>query len=187
MRGFTPLRRSHQESGFTMLEVLIAILVIAIGTLGMAGLQVVTLKNTQSSHYRSIAVQLANDIAERMRGNMNGVLANSYNRTSVSVDYSTAVANCTNTTGCTYSDLAINDAYEWQQLIAAQLPGGQGLVCIDSTPNDGTSASVHGCDGVVPSDPNQRPLHAIKIFWLDDRSQANTTGAKAVYIYSFRL
>ena len=175
------------QRGFTMLEVLIAILVIAIGTLGMAGLQLIALKNTQGSHYRSIAVQLANDIAERMRGNMNGVLANGYNRTSVTIDYSTPKPNCTTTTGCPFSDMAINDAYEWQQLIAAQLPQGEGIVCIDSLPNDGTTAALHGCDNISPTDPNERPLHAIKIWWLDDRSQANTTGAKVVFIYSFRL
>lgn len=178
---------SRMQSGFTMLEVLIAILVIAIGTLGMAGLQLVALKNTQGSHARSVAAQLANDIAERMRGNMNGVLANAYNRTSVAIDYSTPKPNCLTTTGCNFSDMAINDAYEWQQLILTQLPQGEGILCIDSTPNDGTTATLHGCDGIVPTDPNERPLHAIKIWWLDDRSQANAAGAKTVFIYSFRL
>ncbi len=178
-------RRAH--SGFTMLEVLIAILVVSIGLLGLAGLQTISLTQSQSAYYRSVATQLANDMADRMRGNLNGVLANAYNRTGINTDYSTAVAACTNATGCVAADLAKNDAYEWQQLVKTLLPSGEAIVCTDSTPNDGTSALVHGCDGVIPTNPNSRPLHAIKIWWSDDRSAANAAATKKQFVYAFRL
>jgi type IV pilus assembly protein PilV len=170
-----------------MLEVLIAILVVSIGLLGLAGLQTISLTQGQSAYHRSVATQLANDMADRMRGNLNGVLANAYNRTGINTDYSTAVANCLNTTGCVASDLAKNDAYEWQQQVQTLLPSGQAIVCTDSTPNDGTSALVHGCDGVIPMNPNERPLQAIKIWWSDDRSAANPTATKKQFVYAFRL
>lgn len=176
-----------RQSGFTMLEVLIAILVIAIGLLGLGALQSVSLKNSQSAYYRSTATQLAYDMSDRMRGNITGVLANGYNRTGLGTDYSTAVAACLTTAGCVAADLANNDAYEWQQLVRTLLPGGEGIVCMDSIPNDGTSGAVHGCDGVLPANPNERPLHAVKIWWTDDRSQANVAGAKKLFVYSFRL
>jgi len=178
--------RRRPQAGFTMLEVLVAILVIAVGLLGMAGLQMQSLRQGHSAYYRSVATQLAYDMGDRMRGNLNGVLANSYNRTGLGTDYATAIAACTTTAGCVAADLAKNDAYEWQQMVQTLLPGGEAIICIDSTPNDGTSGAVHGCDGVTPANPNERPLHAIKIWWTDDRSDA-ATAFKKRFTYSFRL
>jgi len=183
----TPSRTAGRTRGFTMLEVLVSILIVSIGMLGLAGLQAAALKNGQSAYYRSLATQLAYDMSDRMRGNINGVLGNSYNRTGINTDYATAVAACTTTAGCVAADLARNDAFEWQQLIQTLLPGGEGIICIDSLPNDGTSGLNHGCDGVLPPNPNERPMHAVKIWWLDDRSAANAAGAKKLFVYNFRL
>ncbi len=186
MSARTVLRRSSTQAGFTMLEVLVAILVIAIGLLGMAGLQIQSLRQGQSAYQRSVATQLAYDMGDRMRGNIAGVLANAYNRTGIGTDYSTPVANCTTTAGCVAADLAKNDAYEWQQLVQTLLPGGEAIICLDSEPDDGASAADHECNGTTPSNPNERPLHAIKIWWTDDRSEA-ATAAKKRFTYSFRL
>lgn len=186
MSARTVVRRSSTQAGFTMLEVLVAILVIAIGLLGMAGLQIQSLRQGQSAYQRSVATQLAYDMGDRMRGNIAGVLANGYNRTGIGTDYATQVANCTTTAGCVAADLAKNDAYEWQQLVQTLLPGGEAIICIDSEPDDGTSAALHECNGTTPINPNERPLHAIKIWWTDDRSEAATVNKKR-FTYSFRL
>jgi len=172
------------QAGFTLLEVLVSMLIIAVGLLGMAGLQIQSLKQGQSAYYRSVATQLAYDLADRMRGNMAGVLANEYNRTGIGSDYGTAVPDCNTTTGCNAAALARNDAYEWQQMVANLLPGGQGIVCLDSTPDDGVSPATHGCETTAPT--AVRPTHAIKIWWVDDRSEAATTDKKR-FSYSFRL
>ena len=189
------MKRRQQSAGanlgFTMLEVLISLLIISIGMLGLASLQTLSLKNGQSAYYRSVATQLAYDMSDRMRGNITGTLGNGYNRTGINTDYATAVAACGTVAGCPAASLAQNDAYEWQQLVAAALPGGEGIVCVDSAPNDGTNGIDHGCDGSGPGTgvgtTNERPLHAVKIWWQDDRSSANTTNAKKLFAYSFRL
>ena len=54
-------------SGFTLLEVLIAIVVVAFGLLGLAGLQVFALKNNQSASMRVAATNLTTDIVDRMK------------------------------------------------------------------------------------------------------------------------
>ena len=174
------------QAGFTLLEVLVSMLIIAVGLLGMAGLQIQSLKQGQSAYYRSVATQLAYDLSDRMRGNMAGVLANEYNRTGLGSDYGTVEAACNTTTGCNAAALARNDAYEWQQMVRTLLPGGEGIVCIDSTPDDGASPAAHDCNGTWPATANVRPTHAIKIWWTDDRSEAATT-AKKRFSYSFRL
>lgn len=67
------LRKTTQVSGFTLIEVLITVVILSIGLLGMAGIQIQGLRGTTSSTVRSQATILANDIAERIHMNAGGV------------------------------------------------------------------------------------------------------------------
>lgn len=157
--------------GFTMLEVMIAIVVVSFGLLGLAGLQAFALKNNQNAALRSLATVLAGDMIDRMKANFQGVIAGEYDKPNIA-DYTTPVPGCNTTAGCTPANLAQNDRYEWAQRVAASLPGGVGLVCLDSTPDtppNPTPASP-GCDGTGAT------VYVVKIFWLDDRSQGNVAG-----------
>lgn len=110
-------------TGFTLIEVLVAVIVLAIGLLGLAGLQATSLRNNQSAYNRSQATQLASDMADKLRTNVAGL--NSY--TSITpVSSATAKANCLTTTGCTPDDLAENDLYEWNLAVTNTLPSGNG-------------------------------------------------------------
>lgn len=58
------------QRGVSLIEVLVSIVILTMGLLGLAGLQVAGIKVTQSSQFRAQAAQLANDMADRMRGNL---------------------------------------------------------------------------------------------------------------------
>ena len=73
-----PGRRSHQ--GASLLEVLIAVLIMAIGLLGIAALQAVTLKNTSSSAERTQAIMQTYTIFDAMRTNRDTARSGGYNR-----------------------------------------------------------------------------------------------------------
>ena len=62
-------RGMQRQAGVSLLEVLIAVLVLSVGLLGIAGLQTANLRNTQSAHQRTVAVLLAASMAERIRAN----------------------------------------------------------------------------------------------------------------------
>ena len=141
----------NKNTGFTLIEVLIAMLVLAVGLLGLAGLQVTSLKNNQSAYFRSQATQLAYDITDRMRTNKLG----NYNNQAATADDCTA-------TLCTPSQMAGYDLKQWSDQLSALLPNGQGIVCKDNTPGDGASKTAHNCDGAGNS-------YTIKIWWDDDR------------------
>jgi len=114
----------NKSTGFTLIEVLIAMVVLAIGLLGLAGLQVTSLKNNQSAYNRSQATQLAYDLADRMRANVAGVAT-------YTTGTAAAISTCKNTTGCSPAEMAVNDLFEWNSAISAALPnGGTGTITI---------------------------------------------------------
>lgn len=113
-----PLQRYHKEAGATLIEVLIAMLVLAIGLLGLAGLQATSIQSNHSAYYRSQATLLAGDLADRMRANRLEALTNAY-----LTDFPTS--SSTNTvTGTT----AEKDVAEWLNQLALTLPEGTGKV-----------------------------------------------------------
>ena len=64
------MNKMKTHSGFTLIEVLISMLILAVGLLGLAGLQATGLRNNLSAYNRSQATQLAYDMADRMRANV---------------------------------------------------------------------------------------------------------------------
>ena len=93
-----PMNRTlpFDQRGVTMLEVLIAILIISVGLLGTAGLQAVGLRASIAANERTAATLLAYDAADRMRANMAGVALGAYHNYTA-----TQNANCLTVAGCT--------------------------------------------------------------------------------------
>jgi len=149
------MKRSRQ-TGMTLIEILVSLLILSIGLLGMAGLQTVSLRNTQSAYQRTQAAILSTDIVERVRANLQGVEAGSYDNAAGEL-----TAACNSAAGCSAAQMAANDVAEWKQALAATLPEGEGTLCADATPDDGTPAAP-ACDGVGD-------LFAVKIWWDSDR------------------
>lgn len=147
----------NRQSGFTLIEVLVSVIILSIGLVGVAGLQAMSLKNNQSAFMRSQATALAYDLADRMRSNVLSATTGLYDPTAAAT-----TSGCTSTSGCSEQDMAENDLAEWNAAITTYLPMGQGYVCVDSTPNDGTGFGDPQCDG-------NGTLLAVKIWWDDDR------------------
>lgn len=115
----------HPDSahrGFTLLEVLITIVLIAGALLGTAGMQAFGLKLTQASQFRTQAVFLATDIIERLEANNDGAKAGAYEKPVV-VGGGGAAPNCNVATPCTAQDLAAFDLKLFETNLVAHLPG----------------------------------------------------------------
>jgi len=112
------------QSGFTLLEVLVAIVVISLGLLGLAGLQAATLRNNQIAYYRGIAIQQTYDMADRIRANQAGVTAGAYNNLTATIPTD---PNCVTNT-CTAANMAVADHSQWNNNNARMLPAGTGTV-----------------------------------------------------------
>ena len=109
--------------GFTLVEVLIALIILSVGMLGIAGLYVHSMQAGRTSVFRHHAVTLAGDVADRIRANPRAAIA-----------YSQAGANNNCVNGgidCTPPQMAANDIDLWDQQAADTLPNG--TVTVDFT------------------------------------------------------
>ncbi|RLA45095.1 MAG: type IV pilus modification protein PilV [Gammaproteobacteria bacterium] len=149
--------KQKSNKGFTLLEVLIAVLVLSIGLLGLAGLQLTGLRNNHSANLRGQATQFAYDMVDQVRANPVGLAAASYNSPT-----SASTATCLTTEGCTPAQLAQHNMFEWLADITNALPDGDAIICLDESPEDGTSAAK-ACSG-------GGTIYAVKVWWTDDRS-----------------
>jgi type IV pilus assembly protein PilV len=115
----------QRHKGSSLLEVLVALFVLAVGILGVLSMQAKSGKYTQSTYYYSQAVFLANDIADAMRTNRS--VAASY--TVLMTDPLPNAKNCASTTeNCTASELRDWNVRTWLTNIAASLPQGKASI-----------------------------------------------------------
>lgn len=123
---------NRKIKGFTLLEVLIAMLVLSIGLLGLFGLQTTSLKFNHSSYQRTQATNMAYSLLDRARINRSIALSTTaYNLPVGSVPPS--ATDCNNNT-CDPNGLAAHDLFEWYTLVTNTLPGAQAGVAISDLP-----------------------------------------------------
>lgn len=108
----------RKETGATLIEVLVAMVVLAIGLLGLAGLQATSIQSNHSAYYRSQATLLAGDLADRMRANRTEALTDAY-----LIDFPTS-----STENSVSGTSAQKDVAEWLNQLALTLPDGTGKV-----------------------------------------------------------
>ncbi|MBF0185038.1 MAG: type IV pilus modification protein PilV [Magnetococcales bacterium] len=139
-----PLRH---HSGFTLLEVLITLVILSVGLLGLARLQMAAIQFNHSALLRSQALLLTNDILERMRANRSLASAGAYTTSHDSMIVSPP--DCRNIS-CSAAQLVLYDLAQWKQDLSTLLPDGSGEI------------------NLLPSGGMER-LVSIAIRWNDNR------------------
>ncbi|KTC65514.1 pre-pilin leader sequence (pilV) (plasmid) [Legionella adelaidensis] len=136
------------QQGFSLLEVLISVVILAIGLLGIASLQVNMIRYNHSAQLRSIAIAQAESMLDRMRANYTGVKSGLYN----SLSGIPSLPSCTN---CTAAESALRDLNLWNTTNSKLLPSGQGTVTKNGNhyvvtvrwDNNRTGVTGLGCSG----------------------------------------
>jgi type IV pilus assembly protein PilV len=130
---------ARSQHGFTLVEILVAIVVLSFGVLGVVGMQAAALQSNRSARNQSTAVALGRELADMMRGNKDVALAtsttaNPYLIANYTGTAPTITANCF-TSACT-STLAVAqfDMDQWLARVSAALPQARVVVCFDDTP-----------------------------------------------------
>lgn len=148
-------------SGFSLIEVLVAVLVLSIGIVCAAASQVASLRTRQGTGLMSNGVQLASTLAERMRANRAQMPAY------LQLQYDAAVqgapmpgAMCFGGARCTGAQMAAFDVYDIKQALYTSFPGGRVVVCRD----EGHAVVAWECAGGAAS-----PI-VIKLGWRGKRA-----------------
>jgi len=144
LRGRAHASGGRHQRGVTLIEVLIAVLVVSVGLLGLAGLQTVSMQYSHSSYMRTYANNMAYDLADRMRANRESALNNDYD---IDVDLGDSHPGSNSDS----SSMAQRDLYKWWSSVDQTLPQPTAEVTVDGS-------------GVA----------TIDIEWLDDRAEEDS-------------
>lgn len=129
-----PVPHDTKPHGFTLLEVLITVVIVALGLLGLGALHVRAMRDTSSAYLRSEAIALTQDMADRIRANPLSANAYQMDLTQFNTNKAAAVtaAACL-TNACSTAALAAADLAQWSIAVANRLPSGQGKIDITTT------------------------------------------------------
>lgn len=157
-----------QESGSSMMEVLVSAFVLAIGLLGTLAMQAQAVVKNQSSYSLTQAVVLANDMAEKMRANSAAVYSVARN----------ATVNTVACQACSPADLRANDLHGWLNLVKGtdNTPGRlpQGAAQIEDITPAGTAAGL----------PKE---YLITLFFNDTKKAGDSSFNQGEQSYSLRV
>lgn len=142
MKGF----QRKRERGMTLIEVMVALLVLGIGVMGYAALQLRSVKLAEDTYSRSQAMAIAQDAIERIRANVDALPA--YLATDWTASLNTPSQRCVFTgavpaAGCSSAEMVVNDVYEVRSAAATMLASG--------------NVSVAACS----------PLTCVTVAWAD--------------------
>lgn len=135
--------QQRNESGFSLVEALVSLVVISVGMIGMAALYGQGLGAGRTAMYRTVAVNLAADMADRIR--VNRLAGAAYEGAPATADLCGPAG-----ASCTPAAMAASDLFLWNEQIDEQLPGG--------------AAGASGTVGFTPGNP---ATFEIKVTWQE--------------------
>jgi len=130
-----------RDGGFSLIEVMVTLVIVSLATLGMAGLQAVSMQANNHALFETQAATLAQDIIERIRANPDGDYTTDFAAPVLLEAIPVCIGIAAN---CDANDMAQNDLLEWKctlgsaaiaaacqaRLIDGQLPDGDGAIAI---------------------------------------------------------
>jgi type IV pilus assembly protein PilV len=176
--------RSKQQHGIAMIEALVALLVLALGVLGLARLQINALTESRNTNARAIAVQLAADLSERMQSNaaIRRINPNTHPYETPWGAPAAAGTNCL-ATPCTGAELAAFDVRAWKLSLQALLPNGDARVFRSTTDRNQFGVLMRWQDFEAKNESEALPAEAALYTLADgvtDATGAAGTGVAGV-------
>lgn len=159
------ITRIHKQNGFSLIEALVAFLILSVGMLGIASLQIISLKAGHTATLRTLAVIKAEEMFERIRNNPVALdTANAASYAVLAGDPGTD-NGCNVSSGavqmCSLTQIAQDDIYHWKKDLKNSLPN-----------NSGTTASIV----VVPKNVGVLPAATVTITinWQERNQETQT-------------
>ena len=174
----------NRTRGFSLVEILVAIVVLSFGMLGMVGMQAYSLQSNRDARLQAQAASLARELAELVRSNRVTAVqtgaANPYLGTFSTPLAMATPAYCLSSssaaTGCTTpAAVATAQMTEWLARVDDELPGARIAVCFDASPYDSNGMPQWSCNATGSDE-----IMVIKIGWTRSSTNRSQTGDTAV-------
>ena len=163
--------RLRQQTGFSLLEVLIAFIILSLGLLGAVGMQAAAMQSNKETRNQTVATSLARELADKMRGNhaiaiKTAVADNPYLKSATLNNPSTLVftaptENCFLAACATATAVATWDMAEWQNRLQNSLPDPKFVICFDKSPFDADGKAEWACS-------NDGDISVLKLAWTNN-------------------
>lgn len=156
------------KNGFTLLEVMISVAILAIGMLGIAGLHMVSIEHNNAAYLRSQAITISQDIVERMRNNPDAVNAGAFDNVDST---STPVASyecLTSSGGCTTTALATIDKTQW-------------ALMINALNDDNTKQQLPNAKATIIKHASVENLFTVKVEW-EVKKLNKVSGSQSTFV-----
>lgn len=185
LSGTTPSWR-RTTGGFSLVEVLVAIVVLSFGLLGMVGMQAFALQANREARLQGQAAGLARELAEMMRGNkvvgadpsdtINFYLG-AFTTGNLVMGANASYCSGANTTAAcaTPADVAKAEMTDWLNRVNTELPGARVTICFDGAPYDSDGMPKWAC---TPTGADE--IAVIKIGWTRASLNKSLTGDEAI-------
>lgn len=157
------VKSQRRQEGTSLLEVLISVVILSIGLLGLAGLQVAALRVNQGAMQRSQATILAYDILDRMRSDRIAAIDGRYDA------FVTKAGRVTTVDSKTLEDSAIAAVSDWGTAMSRMLPAGEGMICRTDNP------ASRDCTGTGE-------YFVIEVRWADENDRDSVANKQTVSV-----
>ena len=170
--------------GFSLVEILVAIVVLSFGMLGMVGMQAYSLQSNRDARLQAQAASLARELAELVRSNrvtavktgVDNPYLGTFSTPLAMTTPSYCLSSANAATGCTTpADVATAQMTEWLARVDDELPGARIAVCFDASPYDSNGLPQWDCNATGSDE-----TIIIKIGWTRSSTNRSQTGDTAL-------
>lgn len=170
---------NRKQAGFSMVEILVAIMILSIGVLGAVGMQASSMQSNKEARFQAAAGSLARELAEKMRGNHTVAIettavANPY-LLDVTLTSATTLSeptpNCVSAACPTALNIAAWDIYEWQLRVRDTFSSPKIKICMDQDPFDSSGVPKWECS-------NTGTVAVLKMAWNRPGEKSSTGTAQ---------
>lgn len=161
----------RQQTGFSLLEVLIAFIILSLGLLGAVGMQAAAMQSNKETRNQTVATSLARELADKMRGNHgiaikttaadNPYLISATLNNASTLAFTAPAENCFSTACTTPTAVATWDMADWQNRLQNSLPDPKFVICFDRSPFDADGKAHWPCS-------NDGDISVLKLAWTNN-------------------
>jgi type IV pilus assembly protein PilV len=174
------VRPALREAGFSLLEVLVAVVVLSFGVLGVVGLQAAAVQANKDARFQTAAIRLSRELGDLMRGNKGiAILTGSTNpylltdfRGGNTLPFPSA-EDCSAAACSSPTAVAQFQIRDWLSRAQIELPGLRVVICFDQSPYTSAGIPQWSCDPM-------NGLAVVKMGWTRQSTDRSASGVSAV-------